>query len=206
MTGTDGVMSEPITGNAARAGGVGAVAWKIALATAVIFAAGVLTGGLLVGKTLRERPGRVRAGAPAAGAGPSLPNAGAPLPPPGPVLPPLAESRHRVGPELQRRLEERRMEFLLRATRELNLSPEQRVRIEQHIRESQERIRRLWDSIQPQLRREMAEARERIQQELTPEQRRAFDRLLRRETGRRAGEPEPVPPARPPGPRPRAEP
>ncbi|MCX7865539.1 hypothetical protein [Limisphaera sp. VF-2] len=198
-------MSEPITGNATRTAGVGAAAWKIALATAIIFAAGVLTGGLLVGKAVRERVGRFRAMGPAAAPGPTHPNAVAPAPPAAPILPPLSELRHRAGPELQRRLEERRMEFLLRATRELNLSPEQRARIEQHIRESQERIRQLWDSIQPQLRREVAEARERIQQELTPEQRRAFERLLRREPGRRAEEPGAAPPPRPPGPRPRPE-
>jgi len=186
-------MNEGATQNFGRPAAESAVGWKIAAAAVVIFAAGALTGGLLVGRTLgeRERPARVGPEAPAVPPAPGhrLPMDGASVPPPGP---PVSELRHRAGPELQRRLEERRMEFLLRATRELKLTPEQRARIEQHIRESQERIRRLWDSVQPQLRQELAEARERIRQELTPEQRRVFEQLLRREPGRRLAEPEPL--------------
>ena len=194
-------MNEGTTQNLRRPAAESAVGWKIAAAAVVIFAAGALTGGLLVGKTLgeRERPARGRPEAPAVPPSPGhgVPMEGPPVPPPGP---PLSELRDRARPELQRRLEERRMEFLLRATRELKLTPEQRARIEEHISESQERIRRLWESVQPQLRQELAEARQRIQEELTPEQRRVFERLLRREPGRRIGEPGPPRGAGPPPP------
>jgi len=171
--------------------------WKIALATAVIFAAGVVTGGVLVGRSLRHQARLARAHEP------FRPPTESPAPP---LLPPPAEWPRRPGPELQRRLEQRRTDFLLRAARELNLRPEQRARIEQIIRESQERIRELWDSVQPQIQRELAEARERIRQELTPEQRRAFERLLRRENGRRMEEPTPPGPSAPPGPGPQPDP
>ncbi|MDW8382561.1 MAG: hypothetical protein RMN51_10725 [Verrucomicrobiota bacterium] len=153
--------------------------WKVALATAVIFAAGVVTGGLLVAKVgasrtrSAARPDRAMALRPV---GPEA------VPPS--LLPAPGEWPRRLGSDLQRRLEERRGEFLLRAARELKLRPEQRVRIEQIVRESQDRIRQLWESVQPDIRRELADAQERIRKELTPEQRRAFERLLRREPGR----------------------
>lgn len=158
--------------------------WKIALATAIIFAAGVVTGGMVISKWTREHNRNLRLRAQV------RPPADAPPPQ---FLPPPAEWTRRPAPELQLRLEQRRTEFLLRAARELDLRPEQRARIEQIIRESQERIRQLWESVQPEIRRELTETRERIRQELTPEQRRAFERLLRREPAGRAERPPPDP-------------
>lgn len=164
--------------------------WKVGLATTVIFAAGVVTGGLLVAQLDRDREQAGRS---------SSARTGGRQVGPASYLPPPPEWPRRSSPELQRRMEERRAEYLGRVTRELDLRPEQRARIEQILRESQDEIRRVWESVQPELRRHLWEAQERIRRELTPEQRREFERLLRRESGRRAEGPpgSPEPPAHP---------
>lgn len=153
-------------------------AWKLILATVVIFGAGVVTGGLLVRQTAdKPRAARVRP---------------APAQPPQ-WLPPAREFPRRAEPELQRSLEQRRLEFMLHASRTLNLTPDQRQRIEQILRESQERTRTLWDQVAPQMRKELADAREKVRQELTPAQRKVFDEMLKRQAARRADEPPPAP-------------
>jgi len=127
--------------------------WKVILATMVIFGTGVITGGLLVRETqVIKRPKQVR---------PATTN-----------HPPAVQN---VTPSQMQRLE-----FLVRANNELDLTPEQRERIERVIREGQERTRELWESISPDVRKELQLVRERIKAELTPEQRRRFDELLRR--------------------------
>lgn len=88
-----------------------------------------------------------------------------------------------------------RLEFLRRVQRELNLTPDQQARIEDHIRRSQDRFRTLWQPVAPEVRSEMEEVRSRIRAELTPEQRERFDRMLRERPrrgevqGGRAGDP-----------------
>lgn len=80
-----------------------------------------------------------------------------------------------------------RLEFLRRAQRELNLTSEQQGRIETYIRDGQERFRKLWEPVAPQVRTEMEAVRERIRAELTPEQQRKFDRMLRERWKRAEG-------------------
>jgi len=63
--------------------------------------------------------------------------------------------------------------------RELALTREQRERIEKIIAESQDRTRSLWKPIAPQMGKEMQSVRESIRGELTPEQQRKFDELIR---------------------------
>lgn len=148
--------------------------WKLICAVLVIFAAGVVTGGLLV-HHVQPRKGAVGG------------RAAAPLPErmqvsPG-ELPRLNER------ELQITLERRRMDFLLGATRELQLTPEQRERVEQVIRDSHERTRKLWEQVGPPMRREIVEVRERISAELTPRQRLRFEQLMKRPQGQGQGPP-----------------
>ena len=145
--------------------------WKVILATVVIFGAGVVTGGLLVSHSdrakLRQLRGYLAAAQPAH------------------WTPPLREFPRRAEKELQLSLEQRRMDFLLNATRELKLSPEQRERIERLVRESQENTRKLWEQVGPQMRKELAEVKEKIREDLTPPQRKRFEELMKRQQVRR---------------------
>lgn len=154
-------------------------AWKIVLATVIIFGAGVVTGGLLVNHSDRAKLRQVRTHLGAAQ--------------PSQWTPPLREFPRRPENELQVTLEQRRMEFLLNVTRELKLSPEQRTHIERLVRESQERTRQLWERVGPQMRKELADVREKIREELTPPQRKRFEELMKRQQTRRVDEVTPNP-------------
>lgn len=152
--------------------------WKVILATLVIFAAGVVTGGLLVSYTDRAKP-RPRAN-------------WRPLPAetsPRPVEPGTGRDPIRPAgvpgavPQFLRR------EFLENLDREVSLTTEQRERIEQIIREGQERNREYWERVSPELRKEIANTRKQIQAVLRPEQRARFDELMKQRPQRRAVEP-----------------
>jgi Spy/CpxP family protein refolding chaperone len=124
--------------------------WKVILATIVIFAAGVLTGGILIRQldraALLNRPPQVH---PAA-------SQNAPTP---------------TG---------MRVEFLRRAQRELALSPEQREQVDKLLKESQERSRKIMEPVSPQLRQEFQRTREEFRGLLTPEQQLKFDEVLKK--------------------------
>lgn len=115
----------------------------------VIFAAGVVTGGVLAWRLQRSLPdSRPR-------------NPGTRLsqvPSPG----------------------GQRLEFLRRAQRELNLSADQRQRIDKILKESQERSRKLMEPVAPQLRQEVERTKSEFRQQLTPEQRRKFDEVIKK--------------------------
>lgn len=123
--------------------------WKVILATMVIFGAGVITGGLLVKNT--ASPVQIR--------------------------PPRTAARTNQPPIMPGQIQ--RMDFLLRAGNELNLTPQQHERIEKIIREGQERSRKLWEGVAPEIRKELQSVHEQIRNELTPEQRRRFEVLLK---------------------------
>jgi len=125
--------------------------WKVILATMVIFACGVVTGGLLM-KTELPQAGISQALTPRPGNSTNLP-------------PPLGQFQR---PELLRRME-----------RQLDLTSSQRDDITKIMRSSQERTRPLWDQISPQLKQEMKDVRLEIRNVLTPEQQKKFDELLK---------------------------
>lgn len=128
--------------------------WKVILATMVIFGAGVVTGGLLVRQSDRlTRPaGRAQ---PGLRQGPFLPIPGT------------------VGLL--------RLEFLRRAQRELELTPEQRERIDRILKASQDRTRTLMEPVTPELRDELHRAKEEFRGVLDEQQRVRFDELLRQQ-------------------------
>jgi Spy/CpxP family protein refolding chaperone len=78
-----------------------------------------------------------------------------------------------------------RVEFLRRIEKHLNLTPQQRERIEKIMHDSQERTKPLWDQISPQLRDELKQLREAIRAELTPEQQKTFEKLIKPRAPRR---------------------
>jgi len=71
-----------------------------------------------------------------------------------------------------------RTELLRRAQRDLDLSPEQRQRIEEHLKTGQESLRALWAPVAPGARVEIERLQERIRSELDPQQRVRFDAAL----------------------------
>ena len=141
--------------------------WKVILATMVIFGTGVITGALVVRQSEFIKPPFVS------------PNVGRPRqPPPSPLTDGGIPQGH-----LQN------MEFLNRVQRELNLTPGQRGRIEKIISDGQARTKELWEPVAKQMRQEMQQVREKIRAELTPEQRRRFEELLKQLPPRKPGEP-----------------
>lgn len=61
-----------------------------------------------------------------------------------------------------------------RLDRRLDLTPAQRTQVEQIIRRHHASIHAIWSSLNPHVRKELAEANDEISRILTPEQRRKF--------------------------------
>lgn len=72
-----------------------------------------------------------------------------------------------------------RAELLRKIEKNLNLSVDQKQKIEKIMHQSQERTRPLWDQIAPQMHEETLRVREEIRAELTPEQQQKFETLLK---------------------------
>ncbi len=140
--------------------------WKVILATMVIFACGVVTGGLMT------RTVATHAEAPQAGASNSFAvatnSSGA------------TNRNFMAGPILQMQ----RIDFLKRMDKSLDLTPAQHDEIAKIMRASQERTQPLWNQMSPQMNEELKRVREDIRDVLTPDQRRKFLEMLRR--GRKA--------------------
>lgn len=73
-----------------------------------------------------------------------------------------------------------RLEFLRRAGRELNLTTEQRGRVDEILQQSQERTRAMVAPVWPQVRDEVQRAKEEVRKVLTPAQQARFDDLLKK--------------------------
>lgn len=78
-----------------------------------------------------------------------------------------------------------KFEVLRKMQRELNLTPQQAARVDAILRDGRSRTKQIWDGCQPQFREEMKQVRERIQAELSMEQRAKFDELLKLSRERR---------------------
>lgn len=127
--------------------------WKVIFATLVIFGAGVVTGGLLVSYSDHVRPHAAnhKQTSNAARNG-SRGNA--------------AQTRERNLPNFSIRSKD----FLDRLDRELKLTPGQREKIGKILADGQARTRALWKTIEPDVHVALAETKEKIREELTPEQ------------------------------------
>jgi len=102
-----------------------------------------------------------------------------------------------------------REEFVRRMTEELELTPEQREKVLHIVHESQERTKLLYSLIGDDVREEMRQTRDSIRQQLTGDQAKKFDDMLRRRQRRlqlqqqQRAEDDDIPPPRfaPEGPR-----
>jgi Spy/CpxP family protein refolding chaperone len=74
-----------------------------------------------------------------------------------------------------------KLEFLRRAERELNLTPEQRERIDKLISGSQERTKKILEPVTPKLREDLKQTKEEFRAVLTPEQQARFDELVKQQ-------------------------
>jgi hypothetical protein len=138
--------------------------WKVILATVVIFGAGVLTGGLLVNYVDLAHGPNARfpfwRGNPHPQMGNQEPSRPGELPRPRP-------------PEIWRK------EFIEHLDKALNLTPEQHAAISKIIAEGQEQNRVIWTNVAPKLREEMQQVQQRIRAQLTPEQQKRFEEMIR---------------------------
>jgi hypothetical protein len=125
--------------------------WRVIFATAVIFGAGVITGGLLVNHVQQPRLKSAKRPAAAYSAAPA--NA----------------ATNQMASKPQRQPEILSKEFLQRLDRELELSEAQHETIQKVINDGQNLIRK-----------EIQDARLEIRKALTQEQRNQFDELIKR--------------------------
>jgi hypothetical protein len=127
--------------------------WKVIFATLVIFAAGALTGGVLVMNAYRvfrkDNP---------------VPVAAAPAQP-------VAASQAQSATPWQARMQS----LLRRMDGELDLTPQQHAQMEKIISTGQEQTRNLWQPITPRMNQEYQHVRQEMRGMLNPEQRRKFD-------------------------------
>lgn len=157
---------------------------RIVLAALVIFAAGVLTGGGGVGLTSRLRRDR----APGGGGSGALPGMVPPMP--AASMPPVQGPSNGLAGSLVRPPGRAQIEAMARWSRELELEPSQRQRIDAILERAGVRLRDLWEPVAPQARGEIDAARRQIEQTLTPEQRRRWNEVRRRRSNSR---PQPAP-------------
>lgn len=154
-------------------------AWKIVLATLVIFVAGIITGAALV-KFAQNRGGRMNPR--------PQPEFNQPNNPGRPENPNRSnESEFGNQPGQQPSLLNR--QFVLGLDRQLKLTSEQRDKVEKLMAEGQERIRQMRSNLEPEMRKEMQGVNERIKSILTPEQRQQFERIMKQRFPLRSDQP-----------------
>jgi hypothetical protein len=163
--------------------------WKIILATLVIYAAGVVTGGLLVNYTDSPRGHH--------------PHPTAPRPPEVRLAenrPPLAPPQVSVGTNnppheggnsnrlafpfgnrafSREGMERMNRDFLDRLDRELQLTPDQHKDVAHLMDEGQKHAKEVWDKVAPEMREVMKTTNEKIREVLTPEQKKHFEELMK---------------------------
>jgi hypothetical protein len=141
--------------------------WKIILAAVVIFGAGVMTGGLLVNNVVQPHPKDIQR-------------------PPGELNPhPQANNRDHDQPRPQdlsrpRPPEMLSKQFVQQLDNALHVTPEQRAAIAKIVADGQERNHEIWTNVAPQMHKVLQDVRQQIREQLTPEQRKQFEELLKR--------------------------
>jgi Spy/CpxP family protein refolding chaperone len=95
---------------------------------------------------------------------------------------PRIEKRTHVTPPLPMSTQ-KRMEYVDKLAREVQLTPEQRQKVEGIIAASQERMKIIWDGVAPRVKEEYHCSRREISEILTPEQRDKMKRWHRERFG-----------------------
>jgi Spy/CpxP family protein refolding chaperone len=141
--------------------------WKVILATVVIFGTGVVTGGLLV-NYVEHTHSRNSHRTPTPTSVAALPHTNS-----------VAGSETN-NPSKPRLPEIWSKEFVGHLNDELLLAPEQREKIEKIIAEGQELNHAIWTNNSAQMRKVVQDARQQIREQLTPDQRKEFEELMKR--------------------------
>jgi len=121
--------------------------WKVILAVAVIFGAGLVTGGLIVRTQMRAA---------------QKPPTAVPGGPPGSGMWGVSRSQ-----------------FVDKMHRQLNLTADQCKAVDKIMKESHDRMAKLWEPIAPQAREETKNVRGEILAVLTPDQRPKFEEIFK---------------------------
>jgi Spy/CpxP family protein refolding chaperone len=157
--------------------------WKIILAIVVIFGAGVLTGGLLVNYVEESHPKDIQRPLDEVTSHPQANNRDPDQP-----RPPDLPKPH--PPEMLGK------QFVQQLDNTLHLTREQRAAVAKIVADGQERNREIWTNVAPQMHKMLQDVRQQIREQLTPEQRKQFEELLKR--FRPPGHRQPQPPNSPP--------
>jgi hypothetical protein len=142
--------------------------WKVILATVVIFGAGVFTGGLLVNYVDHSH-----------GRNPHRPQANIAHP----QTNNPATSRLQEFP-IPRLAEGMGKQFVQQLNDSLQLTPEQRGKIEKIIADGQEQNHEIWTNVAPKMRAVIQDVTQRIRAELTAEQLKPFEELLKQHSSK----------------------
>jgi chorismate mutase len=141
--------------------------WKIILAIVVIFGAGVLTGGLLVNYAEPPQAKEVQ------------------LPPGEGNARPQANDRSHDQSRPQdlprpRPPEMLGRQFVRQLDTALHLTLQQRAAITKIVADGQERNHEIWTNVAPQMHKVLQDVRQQIREQLTPEQTKQFEELVKR--------------------------
>jgi hypothetical protein len=149
--------------------------WKVILATIAIFLCGLVSGVLIV-KTTTEpahAPIAVEAPTPAPAVVAASNTAS-------PSIVSLTNSVTVTKTNVvYNTFQAQRMAFIRQMVNRLHLDPDQKERITQIVKDSQERNKLLWQEIAPRMRDELKRVTDEIRGELRPAQLRRFNDLLR---------------------------
>ncbi len=142
-------------------------ALKIILATVIIFGAGVITGGLLVNDVMQSRAKDIQ----------RTPDVQSPHPPAA-----NNDQDQSFAPNLPRPHPPEMLgkQFVQELDKKLHLTPEQRMAIGKIVAEGQERNHEIWTNATPQIRKVLQDVRQQIREQLTPDQRKKYEELLKR--------------------------
>jgi Spy/CpxP family protein refolding chaperone len=129
--------------------------WKAIFAALVIFGAGFVTGNVLNRITASRKTTAI----------------------PATARPGARSSQQPLSLE-----QLRKVELMGRVQKDLDLTPEQHARIDKIITDSQERIRDLWDQVAPDIHDEYEDVKQKVCGALTPEQRKHFEDLMKKQS------------------------
>lgn len=147
--------------------------WNLILATVVIFGTGVITGGMLVEHVVQPHPRFNHRG----------PMMMSPT-----NRPPEARTEDLFNPRQPEMLSQ---DFVQKLDDQLLFAPDQRDAIHKIIASGQDQNHALWTNWVGQSRQVLTEVRQHIHEELTPDQRKTFEKMLKqmRPPNRRPGGP-----------------